>query len=515
MNDPAPALPPDHLFLGVHGEAIDRLRDLIGRVLDSHRRYRESAFGQAAPDGPPPAPPAAPQTAGGPPGLDPALDVLLERLHRNHPYFHPLYAAQMIKDPSIPAILGYLAAMLINPNNHAYEGGPATTDMELEVVGDLLRLMGFEEAGRATGWGHLCSGGSLANLEALWAVRDTRPDGAVVFSRAAHYSWKRSAAILRIGRVIEIEVDRQFRMDVDHLETVLRRERPLLVVASAGTTGTGSIDPLDAILALRERHGFHLHVDAAYGGYARACLRDPGGGLLPPETTRRMGLSEHADRQLRALARADSITIDPHKHGLLPYGAGSILYRDPALQRPLRNSAPYTYHQADRPNLGLLTLEGSRPGAAAAAAWLVHRVAPLDAAGIGAVVAGGMRVARGLHAGALASPRTRPLHEPDLDILCLARLPEGALPGAPVGLRALEAATGEAYARLSIEASGRPAALVSRFTMPADLACRALPFAVPDGGTFSALRVVLMKHWLALPEHTELLRKFTEAVLES
>jgi glutamate/tyrosine decarboxylase-like PLP-dependent enzyme len=522
MSGPAPPRPPADIFLGVRGEGVDRLRSLIGRILDSHRAFRLGAFAGAGE--PPPAPGAGgnagPGSEADPGGrvrdLEAALDDLLERLHSNPPTFHPLYAAQMIKDPAIPAVAGYLAAMLVNPNNHAFEGGPATTEMELEVVDDLLRLVGFESDGKADGWGHLCSGGSLANLEALWAVRDTRPDGPLVFSRAAHYSWRRSAAILRIGRVQEIEVDGQFRLDPDHLEAVLRRERPLMVVANLGSTGTGSIDPLDAILELRERHGFHLHVDAAYGGYARACLIDPAGGLLAPANARASsGLSAHAERQLRLLGRADSITIDPHKHGLLPYGAGSVLYRDRALQRPLLNTAPYTYHLTDRPNLGRLTLEGSRPGATAAAAWLVHRTVPLHAAGLGAVVGGGVRVARRLHDRAVASPLGRPLHEPDLDLLCLARLPDGTGPGAVVSLKRLEEATDRVYRRLSVEAARRPPALVSRFTIPADLACRALPFAVPDGESFSALRLVLMKHWLALPENAGTLRVLEEAVLGS
>jgi glutamate/tyrosine decarboxylase-like PLP-dependent enzyme len=498
--------PPAEVFLGLRGEQIPLLRSLIDRVLEFQRAYREAAFR-------PPGAPASPDAAGGGP-LESALESLLRRLAASRPVFHPRYAAQMIKDPAVPAIAGYLAAMLLNPNNHAYEGGPATTDLELEVIDDLLRLVGFETAGRPEGWGHLCSGGSLANLEALWAVRDSGPDGPVVFSRASHYSWKRNAAILRIPRAIEVEVDAQFRLDADHLASILRRERPVMVVANLGTTGTGSIDPLDAILELRERHGFHLHVDAAYGGYARACLRDPGGGLLPAGAARAAaGLSEHADRQLRLLGQADSVTIDPHKHGLSPYGAGSVLYRDPALKRPLLNTAPYTYQQADRPNLGQLTLEGSRPGAAAAACWLVHRVVPLDASGLGAIVGAGVRVAAALHQRALAGRRVRPLHRPDLDILCLARFPEETPPGTPVALGALDRATGAAYERLSVDAPGRPPALVSRFVIPADLACRALPDARPDVETFSALRLVLMKHWLALPEHAGLLEEIAGAVM--
>jgi glutamate/tyrosine decarboxylase-like PLP-dependent enzyme len=498
----------DALFLGPRGGRVDLLRTLIDRILDDHRRYRQDAYPSQQVG------PAATQEA--PADLVSALDDLLSRLRATYPYFHPRYAAQMIKDPAIPAVLGYLAAMLINPNNHAYEGGPVTTEMELEVVDDLLRLVGFEEGGRPAGWGHLCSGGTLANLEVMWAVRDTRPEGPVVFSRVAHYSWKRNAAILRIPRVIEAEVDGRFRIDPEQLASILRTERPALVVANLGTTGTGSVDPLDAILRLRDRHGFHLHVDAAYGGYARACIRGPRGDLLPHrDVEARNGMSEHVHRQLRALSEADSVTIDPHKHGLSPYGAGAVLYRDAGLKRPLLNTAPYTYHLTDRPNLGTVTLEGSRPGAAAAACWLTHRVLPLDAGGYGALVGSGLRIAKDLHAMALNAPAARPLHEPDLDILCLVRLPQGDAGAKPTSLGAIDRATDAVYRRLSVSAPGRPPALVSRFTLPANLALRALPFATPDTDSVSALRLVLMKHWLAQPESAGIWHEMAEAVLGS
>jgi glutamate/tyrosine decarboxylase-like PLP-dependent enzyme len=504
----APGIPGD-LFVGVRGEGIPALRALLGRVLDHHRALREAAFRDGPPD---------PATAGRPDppagaAIAEALEALLARLEANAPFFHPRYVAQMIKDPAIPALVGYLAAQLINPNNHAYEGGPATTDMEIEVIRDLLGLVGFEQGGRPAGWGHLCSGGTLANLEALWAARDSRPDGPLVISRVAHYSWKRSAAILRIPRVIEVEVDARLRLDADHLEEILRRERPLMVVANLGSTGTGSVDPIASIATLRDRHGFHLHVDAAYGGYVRACLRGADGSILPaPAAREECGLSEDLQRQIRALGRADSITIDPHKHGLSPYGAGSVLYRDERLKDPLLNTAPYTYHLADRPNLGMITLEGSRPGATAAACWLTHRVLPLTAEGFGAVVGSGLRAARALHRRAAAADRALPLHEPDLDILCLVRLPPD---GAPRSIAAINRATEAVYERFRVGAPGRPPVILSRFNVPADIAARAIPGLAADAPTLTALRLVLMKHWLGRADQAGLLEEIGTLVLES
>ncbi|MCZ6696902.1 MAG: aminotransferase class I/II-fold pyridoxal phosphate-dependent enzyme [Acidobacteria bacterium] len=501
MSAPEDDLLSSPVFLGPRGEGIDLLAELINRVLEDHRRYRsERASGVS--EAPLPGPPPTALTSG--------LDDLLRRLHATYPYFHPRYAAQMIKDPSVPAVLGYFAAMLMNPNNHAYEGGPATTEMELEVVDALLRLAGFEE----NAWGHLCSGGTLANLEALWVVRDTRPEGAVIFSRASHYSLRRNATLLRIPRVIEIETDGGFHLDLNHLETILKKERAMFVVANAGTTGTGSVDPVEDLIVLRDRYGFHLHVDAAYGGYARACLRDPSGALLPPEEVRtRCGMSGEVYRHLAALQAADSLTIDPHKHGLSPYGAGCILYRDPALKRPLLNNAPYTYHVKERPNLGLITLEGSRPGAAAAACWLTQRVIPLDAAGYGAIIGAGMRVARRLHDRIAESDVARPLHEPDLDILCLVRWPGGRGRSTDPSLREIDGATGAVYRRLAVTAAGDSPLLLSRLLVPADLARRALGIESEGSEEIQALRLVLMKHWLALPRHAGVLEEIERALL--
>jgi glutamate/tyrosine decarboxylase-like PLP-dependent enzyme len=225
-------------------------------------------------------------------------------------------------------------------------------------------------------------------------------------------------------------------------------------------------------------------------------------------------MSEYVYRQLAALGSADSITIDPHKHGLSPYGAGSILYRHPGLRRPLLNTAPYTYHLTDKPNLGMITLEGSRPGAAAAACWLTQRVVPLDASGYGAIVGAGLRIAREFHARALESAVATPLHAPDLDILCVVRWPKGRRQGRAPTLSEIDGATDAVYRRLSVAAPGRPPALVSRLVVPADLASRALSVPARQEESIGALRLVLMKHWLALPRDARVLREMAGALFE-
>ena len=138
------------------------------------------------------------------------------------------------------------------------------------------------------------------------------------------------------------------------------------VVVTLGTTAIGAVDPLDEILALRERYGFRVHVDAAYGGYFR----------LIPEA-----LDEPARRAYAAIDQADSIVIDPHKHGLQPYGCGCVLFRDPAVGRFYKHDSPYTYFTSKELHLGEISLECSRAGAAAVALWATQQLLPLTPGG--------------------------------------------------------------------------------------------------------------------------------------
>src|SRR5207249_3676477 len=189
------------------------------------------------------------------------LNEVADRLHDNYPYFHPLYAGQMLKPPHPVARLAYELALHINPNNHALDGGRASSAMEKDAVAALARMIGWD-----THLGHLCSGGTMANLEALWIAGQLHPGKTVLASTQAHYTHQRIAGVL--GLAFEtISCDRRGRMDLRALEQRLAAGGVGTVVATLGTTATGAVDPLDAIVALRERHDFRIHADAAYGGY--------------------------------------------------------------------------------------------------------------------------------------------------------------------------------------------------------------------------------------------------------
>ena len=303
-----------------------------------------------------------------PPAEDTPIDRVLlqrvlfdvaERMRDNFPYFHPLYAGQMLKPPHPVARLAYQLALWINPNNHALDGGRASSQMEKEAVAALARMIGWE-----THLGHLCGGGTMANLEALWVAGRLRPGAAVVASRQAHYTHGRVCAVL--GLPFEaVACDGRGRMDVAALQQLLDRREVGTVVATIGTTAIGSVDPLPELLALRDRYGFRLHADAAYGGYFGLAAN------LAPDTA----------RTYAQLAGADSLVIDPHKHGLQPYGCGCVLFRDPSVGRFYDHESPYTYFSSGDLHLGEISLECSRPGAAAVALWATQRLLPLEKGG--------------------------------------------------------------------------------------------------------------------------------------
>ncbi|MGC1493759.1 MAG: aminotransferase class I/II-fold pyridoxal phosphate-dependent enzyme, partial [Candidatus Acidiferrum sp.] len=240
-----------------------------------------------------------------------ALSATAARLQDNYPYFHPLYAGQMLKPPHPAARLAYALAMWINPNNHALDGGRATSAMEKEAVAQIAEMFGWKEF-----LGHLCGGGTMANLEALWVAAQTQSGKKILASEQSHYTHKRISAVLQLPFEI-VECDSRGRMDVNALAKRVTRGDVGTVVATMGTTATGSVDPLPEILALRGKYGFRVHADAAYGGYF--VLAD--------------NLGVEAARAFARIGEADSIVIDPHKHGLQPYGCGCVLFRDASAGR--------------------------------------------------------------------------------------------------------------------------------------------------------------------------------------
>ncbi len=470
------------------------------------------------------------------------LAEMLAGLRKHFPFYSPRYLAHMMSDQTIPSVLGYFAGLLYNPNNVTPEAAPVTERWEFEVGRDILEMVGYKappeaggrhEARSEFGWAHITSGGTVANIEALWAARNaayfplavrrvvcelrlpfdvTLPDQtachlaeldeqqclglapgeilhllprlvaaierhlnvpariaaektpellaatgfsiphngvagcyqvrppAIFVSSAKHYSLAKAADVLGIGRdnVFLVEVDGLFRMDVRDLEAKIKAalERgmlPVAVIAIAGTTEEGAVDPVHEVLDLRHeleaarRASFWLHVDAAWSGYLRALFSPDAGSLaghvavVRQFVSRELDLSDGAysktlpmqwgDQDVLsaflAMSKADSITVDPHKMGYVPYPCGVVAFRNDRVRQFLAETAPYLAStiqpdesMADHTpptSIGPYILEGSKPGAAVAGVWLSHRMIPLNRDGYGEILRASILAARELY----------------------------------------------------------------------------------------------------------------------
>ncbi|RMH18825.1 MAG: pyridoxal-dependent decarboxylase [Acidobacteria bacterium] len=491
----------DPLFLGPKGENAQLLESQLLDLLRDHVYWRRNFH----PEDRPPIPADAPyrqdfqQTLA---RTRQELFWLSAELKRAVPFFSPRYVGHMCSDLLLPGLLAQLATTLWNPNNVAEAAAPATLDKELEVGRQLAAMLGYsvDPSRRPCAWGHLTSGGTLANYEGLWnlraaafyplalaaAARRLELDlGAVGparrpldryrpwqlvnlsldqvlalrgdclervrargdrrlfqrFTRAiieerletlgmasffarhpeiepprvvvpvsAHYSWQKAMKVLGLGagQLLRIDVDEHMRMDPAHLaavlDDVLGREIPVLaVIGVLGTTEFGTVDPIHEIVALRRRWrrrgaGFGIHVDAAWGGFLAAAFRRPDGSLLPRATLRRRFRyfpSSEVYRAFAAVGDTDSATVDPHKLGYLPYPSGAFVARNREVVDLLSQEAAYVFdlerdgisREEQLRDLGRYVLEGSKPGAAAAAASVTFRVLPLHHRGFGRLMA--------------------------------------------------------------------------------------------------------------------------------
>ncbi len=291
----------------------------------------------------------------------------------------------------------------------------------------------------------------------------------------------------RISRVLGLEfesvpVDSRGRMDADALSRRVARGDVGTVVATMGTTATGSIDPLPDILALRERHGFRVHADAAYGGYFALA----------------QNLAERAMAAFARISEVDSIVIDPHKHGLQPYGCGCVLFRDPSVGRLYKHDSPYTYFSSAELHLGEISLECSRPGAAAAALWATQRLLPLQRGGeFARGLERGREAAQALYGKVKTDDRFVPAFAPELDIVVFAPLASSIGEMSTLSRRIFSAA---AEHGLHLAVAELPVALFPDLEATVQR----------DRDTLTSLRSVLMK-----PEHLNWVDRIWEIILRA
>ena len=488
---------PEAWFLGPQAENLDLLKELVIESLDAHASFRRD-FHPEDPSHLTNATRRSPAFHHGTDELRTQARKLMRMLRLSAPFASLRYQGHMLWDQAMPATVGMIAALLYNQNNVAAEASPVTTRLEIEAANDLCRMLGYhvpeygEDAppGTLRPWGHITGGGTVANIEAMWAARNIKffpvglraalrevpqlaparhievplwdgssaqlieldtwtllnLDGDAVAGlpaavadagvdpedlfealtayslrnigfvsfygqfmngvsappvfltpATAHYSWPKAATLLGLGQnaVLVQRVDRDARLDLEYVDTtlsaLLRRRVPLLAaVAVIGSTEESAVDPLAGLLELRERYrkrglNFAIHADAAWGGYFRSMLRpapEPGGTEQVPVSA----MSSYVEAQYRALPQADSITVDPHKGGYIPYPAGALCYRNAAWRDAVSLRAPVVFHSQTEPTVGIYGVEGSKPGAAAAAVWLAHRVIRPDQSGYGRIL---------------------------------------------------------------------------------------------------------------------------------
>jgi glutamate/tyrosine decarboxylase-like PLP-dependent enzyme len=226
-------------------------------------------------------------------------------------------------------VLGDYLAALTNQYAGIFYGGPGAVKIENELIRWLCQLMDYPD----TSLGNLTSGGSIANLIAFVTAREARGLKAAEFENQCiyltaqvHHCVHKAIRIcgMQEAKIRTVAMDERFRMDATDLEQQIKQDhkaglRPFLVVASAGTTDTGAVDPMDRIADLAQSHGLWFHVDAAYGGFFK---------MVDLE----QGESGYTRDLFKGIERSDSLAIDPHKGMFLSYGLGAVLIKDVASQ---------------------------------------------------------------------------------------------------------------------------------------------------------------------------------------
>ncbi|WP_447736193.1 pyridoxal phosphate-dependent decarboxylase family protein [Rhodanobacter soli] len=521
----------DACFLGPYGENDALLEKMMVEFLRDHVYWRRNFH--------PEDPPAIATSAAHHPDylafesrMRRELHQLSASLKKSVPFHSPRYIGHMASDLLLPGLAAQMLTLPYNPNNVSEDAAPVTVDMEVQAGLQLARMLGYphDPVQDACAFGHLTSGGTMANYQALrlalalkafpvalraaqvpelalpaddWSafnlshadgiallqawrqwlaaqapaerthwlqrVENERIEqlGLVGFFAAhpslrvplvlapvtAHYSWSKGLKLLGLGRdQLELLPTEGMRLDPaalrDTLERCAHERQPVLMcVAVLGGTEYGTIDPIDAVLAARResrRHGldFAVHVDAAWGGYLATLFRNEDGSLrtrgeVAADYVQFPTPAVHA--AFAALGDTDSVTVDPHKLGYLPYGSGAFICRDHRAMALLAERADYVFHAATPAgylaryrSLGQFIPEGSKSGAAAAAVYVTHKVLPLDHVHFGRLPRATVRAAETFHARAqrFALELAGCVHAlvpfaPDSNLVCLALNPHG------------------------------------------------------------------------------------------
>lgn len=401
-------------FLAPHSENKDVVKELIGDSLDTLFQWRETSF-ERDDTVVPSAEKNHPRYEKNILLIKSELDKIQKLFAAEIPRHSPRYLAHMFSEYSIPALLGHFIGLLYNPNNISTESSQVGIEIERAAIGEISKMIGYPSSHA----GHFTSGGTVANLEMLYRFKkmlDPRQKYRILIPKTAHYSWKKGIDLLGLKpeSIVMIETDLQGAVETDDLEKKLKKMaaqkiRQLAVISIVGTTEFGSVDPLYEITKLlrayRNKKTFIWHhIDAAYGGFYATLKK-----------------SEHVSRDFKknlgAIKQSDSITIDPHKLGYVPYASGCFVCRNKNLYRSVNNSAPYVdFTSLNQP--GPYTIEGSRSAAGAIATLLSAKTIGFTEKGLGRIIEKSIDAAKLLASKLRDNGNIRVLNIPDSNILC-------------------------------------------------------------------------------------------------
>ncbi len=358
------------------------------------------------------------------------LTELSRRFEAEIPKFSPRYIGHMFSEISLPALFGHVLTLLHNPNNISAESAPVGVQIENEALAELSNMLGWPEA-----YGHFTSGGTIANYEMLFRARaDAEARGhqldqcVLIVPAHKHYSWVKGAYVFGVRHLWTVPLDESGHMNVEALGELLQKAHAqglfvMGVVSVLGTTEMGLLDPIHRIADLLEaktslQGRIWHHIDAAYGAFFR-CL------LVPDATADELQehLSPQAQASLRAVERATSVTLDPHKLGYVPYASGVFLCREKNDYTRVAFGAPYV-NFSEQKDKGLFTLEGSRSATGAAATWMTAKAVGFNQRGYGRILARGIRLRRELEQALIQSgvAQVAPGAETNLLCFCLGRV---------------------------------------------------------------------------------------------
>ena len=386
------------------------------------------------------------------------VSEIVERLEREvladaNKYYHPMYMGHQTSAPLPVGVWMESVIGALNQSLAVWEMSPTATIIEHQVVGWLSRLVGYSEGAGGT----LTSGGTEANFTAMLAARNAAVPGAwedgvgadppfVIYGEHAHYAVTRAIGQLGLGRRKGIPIaSRNFKIDVDLLLKTLDRlrqeeKRVMAVVATAGTTATGSFDDLEAVGSLCAERGIWLHVDGAHGASALLSARPP--------------------RALKGLVHSRSLAWDPHKMMLLPLATGMVLTRDEGdLERAFAQQAPYLFHAGKSTRIldqGIRSFQCSRRADVLKLWFVIHR---FGSRGLGRLYDHLCGTARQLYDAIEERGDFETIHEPESNILCFRylggdRKSRGAKKSGADDVKRIDALNHELRPRYNREGSG-------------------------------------------------------------